>query len=118
MSLCSKSCPRSGESSIHKTTSVHTEELCVVVRVISGQKIQSSVERMLRIWRERKVYDKAFVKQLDQLLSGSQPEEEGIYLSTFQSGLRDDAFFLFLRSCRDSSECDHAHTHASSRTSA
>lgn len=38
----------------------------------SGQKIQSSVERMFRIWRDRKVYDKAFVKQLDQLLSGEK----------------------------------------------
>jgi regulator of Ty1 transposition protein 103 len=52
------------------------EPLQQVVPQICGQKIQSSVERMLRIWRERKVYDKAFVKQLDQLLSGSQPEEE------------------------------------------
>ena len=50
--------------------------VCVCVCVISGQKIQSSVERMLRIWRERKVYDKAFVKHLDQLLCGSQSEEE------------------------------------------
>lgn len=27
---------------------------------------------MFRIWRDRKVYDKAFVKQLDQLLSGEK----------------------------------------------
>lgn len=43
--------------------------------LFSGQKIQSSVERMFRIWRDRKVYDKAFVKQLDQLLSGETSEK-------------------------------------------
>ena len=49
--------------------------VCVIfVFPFSGQKIQSSVERMFRIWRDRKVYDKVFVKQLDQLLSGQSSE--------------------------------------------
>ena len=48
---------------------------CAVL--FSGQKIQSSVERMFRIWRDRKVYDKEFVKCLDQLLAGQQEEKSG-----------------------------------------
>ena len=52
-------------------------KLCVCV-CCSGQKIQSSVERMFRIWRERKVYDKIFVRRLDTLLSsGKSGQEEG-----------------------------------------
>ena len=47
------------------------------VSLSSGQKIQSSVERMFRIWRDRKVYDKVFVKRLDQLLSGESSEKGG-----------------------------------------
>ena len=43
----------------------------------SGQKIQSSVERMIRIWRDRKVYDKSFLKQLEQLLIGSSDDGGG-----------------------------------------
>ena len=45
--------------------------------VCSDQKIQSSVERMLRIWRDRKVYGKAFVRHLEQLLSGKTDHEKG-----------------------------------------
>ena len=62
----------------------------------SGQKIQSSVERMFRIWRERKVYDNDFVQLLDQLLSGAaQSEEGGLSLPPFLSALfqRNDTRF-------------------------
>ena len=33
-----------------------------------GQKIQTSVERMFRIWKERRVYDNTFLKELEQLI--------------------------------------------------
>lgn len=38
---------------------------------------------MFRIWRDRKVYDKAFVKQLDQLLSGEASEKGSPELNLF-----------------------------------
>ena len=55
---------------------VHAQTCRVMLTLCSGQKIQSSVERMFRIWRERKVYDKVFVRQLELLLSG-QPSTTG-----------------------------------------
>lgn len=36
--------------------------------MIRGQKIQTSVERMFRIWKERKVYSNAFLKELEMLI--------------------------------------------------
>ena len=56
---------------------VHLCVLWLYISWTSGQKIQSSVERMFRIWRDRKVYDKVFVKQLDQLLAGQSSEGGG-----------------------------------------
>lgn len=35
---------------------------------IRGQKIQTSIERMFRIWKERKVYSNAFLKELELLI--------------------------------------------------
>ena len=37
----------------------------------SGQKFQTSVERVLRIWKDRRVYENRFVKEL-QLLIGKE----------------------------------------------
>ena len=36
--------------------------------VYSGQKIQTSVERMIRIWKERKIFKHKFVTELISLL--------------------------------------------------
>lgn len=36
--------------------------------VFRGQKIQTSVERMFRIWKERRVYSNAFLKELEMLI--------------------------------------------------
>lgn len=33
-----------------------------------GQKIQTSIERMFRIWKERRVYSNAFLKELELLI--------------------------------------------------
>lgn len=44
----------------------------------SGQKFQTSVERVLRIWKERKVYDGQFVKEL-QLLIGEKRDDNGVW---------------------------------------
>lgn len=33
-----------------------------------GQKIQTSVERMFRIWKDRRVYSNAFLKELELLI--------------------------------------------------
>eukprot|EP00731_Ephydatia_muelleri_P016564 Em0009g988a len=45
------------------------------VSFVSGQKIQSSVERMLRIWRDRKVYDSAYIKELLQSIDTKKTEK-------------------------------------------
>ena len=33
-----------------------------------GEKIHTSVQRMFRIWKERKVYDNGFLRELEQLI--------------------------------------------------
>ena len=33
-----------------------------------GQKIQTSIERLFRIWKERHVYNTAFLKELEMLI--------------------------------------------------
>ena len=45
--------------------------------VFRGQKIQTSVERMLRIWKDRRLYDNAFLKELTSLIEpATKPEVE------------------------------------------
>ena len=41
-----------------------------------GEKIHTSVQRMFRIWKERKVYDNGFLHELEQLIG---TWEETIY---------------------------------------
>lgn len=33
-----------------------------------GEKIHTSVQRIFRIWKERKVYDNGFLRELEQLI--------------------------------------------------
>ena len=35
---------------------------------LSGQKIQTSIERMFRIWKDRKVYNSQFLRELETLI--------------------------------------------------
>lgn len=45
---------------------------CVIVTdswlFFRGQKIQTSIERMFRIWKDRRVYSNAFLKELELLI--------------------------------------------------
>ena len=43
--------------------------------VYRGQKIQTSVERMFRIWKERRVYDNTFLKELELLIEPTRKPE-------------------------------------------
>ena len=40
----------------------------------SGQKFQTSVERVLRIWKDRRVYENRFVKELELLIGEERVE--------------------------------------------
>ena len=42
---------------------------------LRGQKIQTSVERMFRIWKERRVYDNSYLKELEQLIEPSRKSQ-------------------------------------------
>ena len=74
------------------TGSVAMETGCLYTVVTSslfhslsrGQKIQTSVERMFRIWKERRLYDNAFLKELNQLIEPSQKPEVAGPVSEFK----------------------------------
>ncbi|XP_065912784.1 regulation of nuclear pre-mRNA domain-containing protein 2-like isoform X2 [Dysidea avara] len=52
------------------------EPLKESMQIISGQKIQTSVERMIRIWKERKIFKHKFVTELISLLEPEKVEPE------------------------------------------
>lgn len=68
-----------------RTLSYHSAEIkaCIMcyihimacLYVYRGQKIQTSVERMFRIWKERRVYDNAFLKELELLIEPTRKAE-------------------------------------------
>lgn len=41
---------------------------CALSVFCRGEKIHTSVQRMFRIWKERKVYDNGFLRELEQLI--------------------------------------------------
>ena len=45
------------------------------VVLFRGQKIQTSVERMFRIWKDRRVYDNSFLKELEQLIEPARQSQ-------------------------------------------
>ena len=62
---------------------------CVIV--FRGQKIQTSVERMFRIWKERRVYDNSFLKELEQLIEPARQAQTPSQLTgpSFKVGWRE-----------------------------
>jgi hypothetical protein len=65
-----------------------------------GQKIQTSVERMFRIWKERRVYDNSFLKELEQLIEPARQAQTPSQLTgpSFKVGRNIDYFFNISRS--------------------
>ncbi len=63
-----------------------------------GQKIQTSVERMFRIWKERRVYDNSFLKELEQLIEPARQAQTPSQLTgpSFKVGGNIDYFFMSL----------------------
>lgn len=52
-----------------------TQRFMCCLCVFRGQKIQTSVERMFRIWKDRRVYDNSFLKELEQLIEPSRQSQ-------------------------------------------
>jgi len=58
---------------------------CVVQ--FRGQKIQTSVERMFRIWKERRLYDNAFLKELSLLIEPAAKPQVDTSVAEFKVGV-------------------------------
>ena len=55
-----------------------------VVFPVRGQKIQTSIERMFRIWKERKVYSNAFLRELELLIEPAKKVQANEPLPDFK----------------------------------
>ena len=72
-----------------------------------GQKIQTSIERMFRIWKERRVYSNAFLKELEHLIEPAKatPVNEPAPDFKVLHHLVDNVCYNFVHSVAIASRC-------------